>query len=63
MKCSICGKEIIFRSKDDSMVLNSKTDDKFACGKCYKYKFGVDALDDISKAVAPMWHVLNTNDD
>ncbi len=52
MKCSICDQEIVFRSEDDSMVLNFKTDG-FAHGQCYQQKFGVDALDDIHKAVVP----------
>lgn len=56
MKCGICDKEIVFETDEDKeygMVLNAKTLDQFAHGKCYKEKFGIDALDDIHKAVNP----------
>ncbi len=48
MKCSICNQEIIFRNKDDSMVMNDKTEGRAAHGKCYEDKFG--ALQRSSKA-------------
>ena len=53
MRCSICNQEIIFLSKDDSMVMNDKTEGRAAHGKCYEDKFGVDALDDMCKTATP----------
>lgn len=56
MKCGICNKEIIFETDEDKeygMVLNAKTLNECAHGKCYKNKFGIDALEDIRKAVVP----------
>lgn len=56
MKCGICNKEIIFETDEDreyGMVLNAKTLDKFVYGKYYKDQFGIDALEDIHKAVVP----------